>query len=258
MKTSKILLFCLGLVAFLGSCTKEGNGVSPSSSSGGSSYSVKMTDAPGPYRAVYVDIQSVEVVTSNGNTQTLETHRGIYNLLRFSNGVDTMVASGLVNASSVEQIRLILGPNNSVITSDGVLHHLSTPSAQQSGLKIQVHHMLQTGSGYTALLDFDAHESIVVSGSSYSLKPVIRTVESSSSGTISGSVSVSGALTLVTAKSGSFSFSSIANANGEFMIAGVPPGDYTLFINPVAPYSASTRTVHVSAGSTTQIGIVSI
>src|SRR4051812_17258581 len=78
-------------------------------------YVVRLTDAPGPYTAVNVDIQGVEV-TSNGSASMLNITPGIYNLLNFANGADTLIATGNLFAEKVEQIRLILGPNNSVAT----------------------------------------------------------------------------------------------------------------------------------------------
>jgi hypothetical protein len=52
------------------------------------------------------------------------------------------------------------------------------PSAEQSGLKLQVNQTLQEGIMYHVLLDFDANKSIVKLGNGgYKLKPVIRTVE---------------------------------------------------------------------------------
>jgi len=133
-----------------------------------SPYFVRMTDAPGPYTAVNVDIQGVEV-TTNGSITMLNVNPGVYNLIDFSNGVDTLIATGNLVAERVQQIRLILGPNNSVEIG-GITYPLSTPSAQQSGLKLQVHQTLQAGVAYYVLLDFDANQSIVDQGNgTYSL-----------------------------------------------------------------------------------------
>lgn len=222
-------------------------------------YYVRLTDAPGPYQAVYVDIRAVEV-TGSGKTVSLNANAGIYNLLNFSNGTDTLIATGSLNMANVEQIRLILGENNSIVTSDGVSHPLSTPSAQQSGLKLQVHQTLQAGVAYQVLLDFDAAKSIVVKGNGdYSLKPVIRTVEVAISGSIKGRISQAGVYAMVTASSGSESYSGYVNANGDFIISGLPPGTYSLKIDPAAPFNPVTlSTVTVVTGATTNVGLIVI
>ena len=59
--------------------------------------SVRMTDLPGNYDEVNVDIRGVEV-TGNGGSVTLNINPGIYNLLDYANGVDTLIATGDVPA----------------------------------------------------------------------------------------------------------------------------------------------------------------
>lgn len=255
----KILKILFGLTLFLSvnGCKKEKSTepepVQPTP------YYVRMTDAPAAYSAVNIDLQAVEVI-GNGNTTMLNVNPGIYNLLNFSNGVDTLIASGSLTVDKVQQIRLILGPNNSITTSGGSTYPLSTPSAQQSGLKLQVHQELQAGVAYYVLLDFDANKSIVTEGNgSYSLKPVIRTIETAISGSIKGKVSQPGILTTITATSGNNSYSTVANANGEFMISGLPAGSYTVVISPVLPFNTVTlNNVIVTVGATTDTGNTNI
>ncbi len=221
-------------------------------------YNVRMTDAPGPYTAVNVDIQGVEI-TTNGNAAMLSVTPGIYNLLNFTNGVDTLIATGNIIAEKVQQIRLILGPNNSVVVG-GNTYPLSTPSADQSGLKLQVHHVLQAGVVYNVLLDFDAAQSIVVEGNgTYKLKPVIRTVENAISGAIKGSITPSGVPATITAVSGSSVFSTVVNANGDFIVKGLPAGIYTLSVTPVNPFNnVNVNSITVTTGLTTSLSPISI
>lgn len=216
---------------------------------------VKMTDAPASYDAVMVDITGVEVKT-NGGLIMLSPEAGIYNLLDFSNGLSTLIASGDLEAGKVSQIRLLLGPNNSVKV-DGIVYPLSTPSAMQSGLKLQVNTTLEPGVSYEILLDFDASQSIVLEGSNtYQLKPVIRTIDSAISGSIKGSITPIGANATVTATSNDLSYSSITNANGMFLIAGLPAGTYNISITPALPLLPVTLTGKtVTIGASTDLGI---
>jgi len=249
-----LLLFALGLS--VNSCKKE---ESNPVNSEPSPYRVRLTDAPAVYSAVNVDIQSIIITGNNGSNVTLNTTAGIYNLLDFANGVDTLIATGSLNLAKVQQIRLVLGPNNTVVDS-GVTYPLMTPSAQQSGLKIQVHHELQPGVAYEVLLDFDANQSIVKTGNgSYVLKPVIRAVENALSGSIKGSINPFGFLANVTATSGSNSYSTVVDANGEFILAGLPPGTYSLTVTPVAPYNSVTvLNIVVTVGATTNVGVLNV
>lgn len=222
-------------------------------------YYVQLTDAPGPYLAVNIDLQAVEVTGPDGGV-TLNTVAGIYNLLDFADGTDTLIATGSLNQGKVSQIRLILGNNNTIVTADSVVHSLKTPSAQQSGLKIQVHQELEAGVAYYVLLDFDAAQSIVEQGNGdFLLKPVIRSVETALSGSIKGKISPAGVFATVTASSGGNTYSGFVNANGEFIISGLPPGTYTVTVTPASPYSSVTIPgVNVTTGSTTNVGVASI
>jgi hypothetical protein len=255
MKTTTLALFALVCVTTFFSCKKD-KAVEPAPES--SPVFVRLTDAPGPYTAVNVDIKGVEI-TSNGNASMLNINAGIYNLLDFANGVDTLIATGNITADKIDQIRLILGPNNTVVKG-GSTYTLSTPSAEQSGLKIQVHQTLQPGIAYYVLLDFDANQSVVEQGNgSYNLKPVIRSFETAISGSIKGMVSVPNVPCTVTANSGTGAYSTVVNANGDFILKGLPAGTYTVAVNPVSPYNGSTlNNVVVTTGSVTLTGTINI
>ncbi|MBC9913716.1 DUF4382 domain-containing protein [Chitinophaga varians] len=160
-----------------------------SDNSGKAKMTVYLTDAPANYDAVNIDIQDVQVNASNTDNGWQSIHLlrlGIYNLLNFSNGLDTVLASQDIPAGNISQIRLILGTNNSVVVK-GTSYPLSTPSAQQSGLKLNVHATLTAGIEYRLWLDFDANRSVVTTGNGgYVLKPVIRTYTQATSGSIKG------------------------------------------------------------------------
>jgi len=188
----------------------------------------------------------------NGSPAMLNVTPGIYNLLNFTNGVDTLIATGNLIAEKVQQIRLILGPNNSVAVG-GTVFPLTTPSAEQSGLKLQVHHVLEAGVAYAVLLDFDANASIVQEGNgTYKLKPVIRTIENALSGAIKGTVIPAGVPATVAASSGTNNYSSFVNANGEYILKGLPAGVYNLTVTPAAPNSTAT-----ASGINVQVGVTS-
>jgi hypothetical protein len=220
---------------------------------------IKMTDAPGPYDAVFVDLQGVEITGSGGETVTLNAKKGIYNLLDLSNGVSALIATDTLETSKVEQIRLILGTNNTVVLG-GVTYPLSTPSADQSGLKLQVHQTLQQGILYEILLDFDANKSIVTTGvGTYKLKPVIRTIQTAVSGSIKGKISPVGlaVVTAVSVTDPTLSYSTNVNVVGDFMVMGLPAGAYNVTITPVSPLLVTVKTnITVTAGLVTDIGTV--
>lgn len=251
MKKIKVLMGIVLGIAVLGACKKD-----PETTS--YSYNVRMTDAPGPYDAVFIDLQGVEITGKEGKTVVLNVKKGIYNLLNFANGLDTLIATGTTFDANVEQIRLILGTNNSVFI-DSVSYPLSTPSADQSGLKLQVHQTLTAGVLYTVLLDFDANQSIVYTGNNtYKLKPVIRTVETAISGSISGKITPVGTAAVITASNGT-NYSTNVSSAGYFLLMGIPAGTYTITITPDLPKSPVTiNNVIVTTGINTNLSIINL
>jgi hypothetical protein len=218
-----------------------------------------MKDAPGNYDVVFIDLVGVEITGSVGNATLLNVNPGVYNLLDFANGMDTLIASGNLQAGKIEQIRLILGNNNSVVV-DSVSYPLSTPSTQQSGLKLQVHETFIAGVAYQLLLDFDAAQSIELQGNgSYQLKPVIRVIETAISGSIKGRVLPVGVQSTVTANNGAAFYSTITYVNGNFLLRGIPAGSYTVTILPPNPFSEVTvNNVSVITGAITDVGNINL
>ena len=252
----KIILIACAIVfgITLNSCNGDDNNVSTYS------YKVRMTDAPATFDEVNIDLQAVEVIGNDGQTVTLNTTAGIYNLLDLSNGVSTLIATSTLSDANVAQIRLILGPNNTIVV-DGVTYPLSTPSAEQSGLKLQVHQTLSADIENEILIDFDASASIIQTGAgTYKLKPVLRTIVTAISGNIKGTITPIGSLAMVSATSSTnVVYSSSVNSAGQFQISGLPPGTYTFTITPALPLLPITQlNVVVTAGTTTNLGVISL
>ncbi|HEX5002763.1 MAG TPA: DUF4382 domain-containing protein [Bacteroidia bacterium] len=248
-----MLLALMAAILFTTGCSKDDN-----SNAGDSQFSVRLTDAPGPYDAVNIDIQGVEV-KSNSGTFLLNINSGIYNLLDFVNGVDTLIAQAGIPSGKVSQVRLILGPGNTVVVG-GIAYPLGTPSAQESGLKLNLHADLEPGVAYMLLLDFDVARSIVTNGNGgYSLKPVIRVIEQALGGSIHGTVSPPAAQPLVIAVMGSDTLSTGCDTvSGEYLFSGVPAGTYDVSFFPVAPYANQTvNGVVVTTGNLTEMGTIS-
>lgn len=257
---NQICSLCLAIAQVLFSaCDSDKDAV------GSATLKVRLTDAPGDYEAVYVDIQGVEIHASetpdaNDGWVALKGIRpGVYDLLTLTNGVDTLIASDVIPAGKLSQIRLILGDKNSVKIG-GETFALKTPSAQQSGLKLQVNTTLEDGIVYTLLLDFDAARSIVKAGSTenYNLKPVIRTILEAKSGAIKGLVSPAQSAA-VYAIAGTDTVGTYADTNGEFLIKGLNAGSYKVVIQPGSEQTNEIiENVGVTIGIVTNVGTVAV
>ena len=253
MKALKLLILAVTVTTFWTACTKDAPNLNSSSNT--TSVNVRLTDAPGNFQQVNVEIIGIEFKTTDSTTLNLNVKAGVYNLLDFANGVDTLIGNGIIKSGTLSQVRLILGTKNTV-KADGVVYPLSTPSATQSGLKLNVHSVLTPGVVYNLILDFDANQSIVLKGNGeYQLKPVIRTVSTATTGSIKGTITTLLALpATVSVTNGLITYSSFTDSRGAFLVQGIPVGNYTVSIIPKTPYlPSSVSNVSVTAGNITQL-----
>ncbi len=225
---------------------------------------VRLTDAPGDYQAVNVDIRGIEINSGTGESGWValtNVRAGVYDLIQLTNGIDTLLASQELPAGRISQIRLVLGENNTVKINDQ-LFALRTPSARQSGLKLNVNTTLTEGITYTILLDFDAARSVVSAGNSggFNLKPVIRSVAEAQSGAIRGTVSPAEAAPAVFAITGTDTVSTAyTDATGTFLLRGVRPGTYKVVVQPKEGYQEKTvEGVGVTLGNVTTLQPVTL
>jgi hypothetical protein len=233
----KNCLFLFVFSAIIISCNNDDS--SPSNTEGTSKLSIKLVDNPGDYEHVYVDIIDVLVKVNNDseddNWQSIDAiNTGVYDLLELTGGVNVLLADNYeIPSGTLNQIRLVLGDNNTVVI-DGETFPLTTPSAQQSGLKIQINEILESNFEYTFWLDFDVCQSIVVAGNSGNiiLKPVIRASAEISSGTISGSINPVNIQTLISITVNDDIISTYTDENGNFLLVGLPEGTYDVTITP--------------------------
>ncbi|GAA4423774.1 hypothetical protein GCM10023188_02950 [Pontibacter saemangeumensis] len=262
MKRKHIIPFLLsGLLIGFSACdseTDEGTGTAK--------MEVRLTDAPGDYEEVNVEIESVQVHKEDGDSEdgwiTLdEIHPGVYNLLDFANGRDTLLASANLPVGHISQIRLVLGDDNTLKLKDGSVVDLQTPSGQTSGVKLQIDAHLESDVTYMVLLDFDAAKSVVAKGNGgYNLKPVVRTITKAIAGGIRGKV------TPAAYKPGIYVISAandtiggFANDNGDFLIKGIEEGTYTVkFYTEGAAHDTTVEGVNVSKDQIKDLGTVEL
>lgn len=233
--------------------------------------SVAMTDAPACYKKVLVTVEKVRVQTSSTAAESDAGWQEIVpaggpvqvDLLDLTNGKLAELGTTTVPAATYSQLRLVLADNtganplaNAVQLNDGTMVALKTPSAQQSGLKIQGNFNVAADTTTPVLLDFDACKSIVVAGGSgqYILKPVVRLTErAKATGAIQGFVSTTGMVaadtTVSAQQDGAIVRSTIPDATGKFSLAYLPTGTYTVVITAPTHANGIVDSVPVGTGT---------
>ena len=247
-----------------GSCSSDDNNAN---NEGNARVKVRMTDAPGDYEQVNIEVIDVKMKANGESGEGGWVSIGnvvpqVYNLLDLTGGVSVLLSDSEIAAGYLGQLRLILGDNNTIV-KDGVTHNLTTPSAQQSGLKLQVNKQLLPYLVYDFLIDFDVDASIVEAGNSgnYILKPVLRVSTEANSGSIRGFVAPGPYQIVASVMVDGVMISSYANALGEFVLQGVPEGSYvlTVTVNSDLGYTpVQISNVVVVNGQVTNVGSISL
>ncbi|MEY2668381.1 MAG: hypothetical protein RJA59_1019 [Pseudomonadota bacterium] len=224
-------------------------GSGTSSPTGPATMNVRLVDAPSSgYQEVNVDVRRVEIA-SDGGWIVLGTPNRVVNLLALTGGVsDTLVDGATLPAGRYGQMRLVLGPDNSVKLLDGTVAPLKVPSGQQSGVKLIVNFDVRPGTTADVYIDFDAHRSVFVheAGASgkYILRPTVRAFDRLETGSISGTFTVAGTLAplpgavvtaqTVTAGTPAVVRSTITDAAGRYVLDLLPrDGTYFVVSQPV-------------------------
>ena len=222
---------------------------------------VYLTDDPANYDEIVIDVRDVKINYSNddnGWVSLSQVNAKPYDILQLVNDKDTILGKTDLDSGRIEQIRLVLGSNN-YVKVNGQTYTLETPSAQQSGLKINLHQDVSAGMLYKLLLDFDAARSIVKTGNGkYILKPVIRATMQAQGGGVKGYVLPNTFNTAVFAIQGTDTIAGTMTSNGSYMLKGLNAGSYSLACSPSdTAYKAQTKTVvNVTTNNITTVDTV--
>ena len=241
---------------------------------------LKLIDAEGDYKKVEVEIIDIQYNRSGeDNGWTSFTPENGYpinvDLTQLIAGNSLLLADEIIPSGMLKQIRLVLSDNNMVevvVKSEGdqeetIKSHLETPSALQSGLKLNLNSELVPGFSYTFILDWDVQKSIVNAGDKgkYNLKPVIRVNTEVNSGSIEGKVvkasveadlevPLAGVKVSVYTLDNDYVAGSESDLDGNFLIQGLEQGDYKIKIEGFN--YESIEVFSVTPGIITSAGII--
>lgn len=234
----------LGLLA----CKKEEpiNNPGNSSTSEPSTFAVRMTDEPGDYEALNVEILQVDAYLENEGWVTLNNEAQTVSVLDLKNGNEIELASNSeVQAGTYSRLKLTFGNDNTITVQAKASASTSVDSATASGTvtfdmtyegpkeyEIIIDEEVSAESGASVLLDFQVANSVREDLEEYVLKPVITLVEDESTG-LEGRVS-GAANAAVVLTNGEDSLSTYIDSDGEFLFKGLKEGTYDLIIWPSA------------------------
>ncbi len=257
----RVSLSLVAIMATVFSCQKNYSSPATTSTTG---ISIHLTDDPSIiFDAVFIDIAKVEIraeddstgpenehhngtgdssqaggntgAGNNGGAWTaLDIRPGVYNLLNFKNGADTLLGTAsFPSVQTLKKIRITLGANNSVVLNGAsfpltLKDNVITINLDEASVNV-------TGNGEMNMwLDFDAGRSIKSNGNKFELQSSIKAFSKEKAGSLEGRVTPMTANPVIYAINGADTSTAIPEKEGEFKFIGLKPGTYTLFVDATA------------------------
>ena len=258
-------MLILTLIATLGiivGCNND-NATSPKSETG--KLRVLITDATAAYDAVNVTFSEVSVHSDSGKSEAdslsgwiiLSDSVKTFDLLTLSNGATSLLGEKNLDEGHYTQLRLTLTEAEVVV--DDTPYKLDVPSGVMkfvSGFDIKSETPMEL------IVDFDAARSIHQTGKNgdYKLKPTIRIIKQTETGSIGGTVinytnlpiayAIAGADTITT--------TSVNLDNGQFTLAFLPYGMYSVAVTDTLGLVFANSDVSVTVGIKSNLGDITL
>jgi len=278
----------IGITALIVGCSKN-QSADNSTPPGTQNMSMYLTDGPGRYDVVNLDILSVQLlVDTSTNTrrhdgcdwdeigrfghrpdstliwENLTFTAGVYNILSLSNGVDTLLAQSNIPVGAVRLIKINLGTNNTVM-KDSVSYPLQIPVGAPSYILVK----LQGDEGewdnfkprhFRLWLDFDVQRSIIqINSTTYYLRPVVNFFTMKNTGSIGGLIRPLNTQAVVSVYSSGDTAYAIPNWGGMFLVRGLSDGTYSAKIHSYNGYKDTTiSNITIMNASRVNEGIITL
>lgn len=242
---------------------------------------VYLTDAPLSFDTVNLDIKYVEVKLDTnaahkeddaygdndedslndqkrhdgyGVWDTLTFTPAVINVAAFRNGVDKMIASGIVTGT-IRKIRLTLGTNNSLV-QNGVTYPLTVRSRYvYVDIKKKHHQQDSTSTAATAIkIDVDLYRSIKLINGSYYFLPFLKPFNDVNFASVSGSVTPAEARPFITVFNATDTNYGLADKYGYYKIRGLQSGTYSINFKGNNGYKDTTiSNIILNTGAVTRV-----
>ena len=282
-------LFLAGILAIavsfvMTACNK--NTSAEANAAGKEQFSLYLTDGPGFFDHVYIDIRSVKVLVDTSKDtrrhdnddwdhhgedehgkdssfvwESLNIKPGVYDILKFRNGADTLLASSNITKGDIRLIKIEIGTNNSLV-KDSITYPVYLPSNAKNYILIKLRgdeEFERYEAGKKRLwIDFDVARSIFQGNDNrFYLRPVFHFFVVSTTGHLSGRVKPSEAKAVITVYNATDTAYALPNNEGYFKLRGLKDGSYSVFFNASNGYIDTTlRKVVVKAPGETNVGTI--
>lgn len=247
-----IMLIASAMLFAVTSCNEEQTtGTLPGAEEG--KLNIELTDAPIDLDLVEEANVTISKIEIRKDLEGQESDTGnpfiklydsteTYNLLDLRNGVTETLVDMEVPVGEYDLIRMYVDSANLTL-SNGDSYDVKVPSGKQTGIKIFIEPAIQVEGGLTSnlLLDFDISKSFILKGNlntpagvkGFNFKPVIRAVNKTTAGQISGMVTDTSEASVEDAtvwiEQDTVVATTYSDSTGGYAILGVEEDSYDLF-----------------------------
>lgn len=286
-------VMAIALAVTVTACKKSDSARTPA---GQQHLSLYLTDGPGFFDKVLIDIKSVAVLVDTGKDtrrrdttdwddvgerhdndrdddhdrrrdsslvwKNLNIKAGIYDILNFRNGLDTLLAATSVPAGAIRMLKIEIGTNNSLV-KDSTVYPLKWPANRPHYvlIKLRGHECEEYLPGRVRLwLDFDVNRSVVQErDNEFYLRPIFHFFVTRNTASISGRVIPNDAKAVLTLYNATDTAYALPNREGGFKMRGLKDGTYSLFVNASNGYADTTLTnISIAAPKETVVGTITL
>lgn len=258
-----ILLPIIGMMTAMmfSSCNKDENP--------GNSFKVRMTDAPGDYAGLTVQITGIDIYHETQGWINLSSETQFVNVTDLTNGNEIELANNTnVQAGLYTKVKITFGGQNSLnLTGDfnGAGSDLSVDLVWNGSQEvvIDINQQVTADAGANILLDFHVAESIIEQVNTFLIHPVISVIHDEATGVrgqVQGTV-----MAAIIITNGQSTYSSYIDASGNFLIRGLQPGTYDVTILPSqfnevgqSPQETQINNVVITEGEINNMGSIQL
>lgn len=279
---NRIFALFLLFTTVLISCSKTANNGLDSGK-----FAVYITDGPGEFESVFIDIQKVEVKIDDDpahsssdvygdndddrddHTQSRDDYGywtnlnftpAVIDILSLRNGVEAKLGEVNIAKGTVRKIRLTLGVKNSIVVG-GKSYNLELKNETNNYLYVKLNDRHKqrgnaTSTNMASWIDFDIAKSIDERNGVFSLRPVLRPFCNSNYGEIEGTIlPISAKPVIRISNTSGFTGVALPDTQGKFKLRGLDEGNYTIVYEGIAPFVSKTiNNVSVLKGKTSNVG----
>lgn len=208
------------------SCKKDKDDDNDNGTAPAQTFKVRMTDSPGDYLQLNVQVTKVDVYHEGNGWINLSSQTQSMNVLTLTNGAEMQLASKTnMSTGTYSKLRITFASQASVmLASGGSAINLSWTGGNQV-VEININKQVTSSTGASLLVDFNVAQSVSEVVGVFYINPMITVIEDETTG-VKGKVQGASSV-MVELSNNQHTYNTYINSQGNFMIKGMAPGTYT-------------------------------